>query len=103
MSVSQEELRNWSCALCEAFAPGRSFVNCLDLANQQVQNEDFRRVLIAVRDRIAQGYSLSGAMAEHPDVFNEKYRTIVRYGEIYGELDVTLRRFADRPEDMEPK
>jgi type II secretory pathway component PulF len=39
-------------------------------------------------------------MALHPHVFNETYVTIIRYGEIFGEVDLVLERYVEHPEEM---
>ena len=70
---------------------------------EQVSNEHLRRALHAVQSELERGNSLSGALAQHPDVFDKNFITIVRYGEIYGEVDLTLQRFVERPEDMFPR
>ncbi|MCS7265232.1 MAG: type II secretion system F family protein [Armatimonadetes bacterium] len=101
-----EELMRWAGALAEALETSkgkRSFVECLELAEQVVNDLALRHTLKIVRNIVAQGCSLSRAMERFPEVFNPVIITVVRYGEIYGELDLTLRRFAERPEDLEPK
>ena len=106
MAITEEDLGNWSRALCRAFdtADGnRPSLDCLSVANQQAQNPEFQRVVNAVKDVVAMGFSLSGALGLFPTYFDADYRTIVRYGEMYGELDVTLKRFVERPEDRAPR
>jgi type II secretory pathway component PulF len=105
-SVSQEELRAWSRAMCEAFSRAdrkTSFLDCLNEANRRVESEPLRRALSAVVEEVERGNALSRAMALHPDVFDPNFITVVRYGEIYGEMELTLARFADHPEDMAPR
>ncbi len=101
-----EELRRWARALAEALetaAGKRSFVDCLEMAESAVSDLALRHALKIVRDIVAEGCSLSRAMARFPEVFDGVILTVVRYGEIYGELDLTLRRYADRPEDLLPR
>ncbi len=103
--TSPEELRRWARALAEALetaAGKRSFVDCLEMAEEVVSDLALRHTLKIVRNMVAEGRALSRAMERFPEVFDRIILTVVRYGEIYGELDLTLRRYADRPEDLFP-
>lgn len=42
-------------------------------------------------------------MGRFPETFDGVILTIVGYGEIYSGSDRTLRRYADRPEDLCPR
>ena len=102
MAVTVDEVNEWTLAFCEALDhhDGRhSLLDHLQQANQQQSNPEFRQVLEAVYETVARGHSLSYAFSQHPDAFNETYVTTVRYGEIYGEVDATLRRYVEQPED----
>ncbi len=56
-----------------------------------------------VIETIRSGYSLSHGLSLHPEIFSKAYIVTVSYGEIYGEIDVTLRRYIDNPEDRAPR
>lgn len=102
MPVTQEEVREWSRHFYKALqnGSGKSLTECLEAATQQQTNQDFLRALVEVREIVARGYSLSTAMALHPHVFNDKYVTVIRYGELWGEVDLVLERYVEHPEDM---
>ncbi len=105
MTVPPEELRRWARALAEELETAggqRSFLDCLQAAESAVSDLALRHTLSIVRNLVGQGFSLSRAMARFPEVFNDAIVTVVRYGELYGELDMTLRRYADRPEESAP-
>lgn len=68
---------------------------------QQEQNNRLRQVLAGVRDRIAEGASLSRSLAAEPGVFSESYVSMVAAGEAGGALDVVLERLADFLEEQE--
>ena len=72
----------------------RSLVGSLSGLAQKQDNAVFRQVLTNVQQTVEQGHPLSRAMAAHPQVFNAAYVRTVREGEINGNLDVTLRRYA---------
>lgn len=106
MLVLSQDLENWTRDLNKALQTAngqRSFMDCLVMATRQQADEDFRRTLNAVADVVALGHRFSGALALFPQVFPMDYVTIVRYGEIYGELDLVLRRLVEYPEDMAPR
>lgn len=102
MPVTEEEVCDWTRTFCIALEThdGRhSLLDYLQQTTPQQGNAELRAVLDSVHDNVSQGYALSYALSQHPEVFREPYVTTVRYGEIYGEVEVTLRRYIDRPED----
>lgn len=105
MAVTQDEVREWARAFHASLtgATVKSLVQHLVESAQQVSNEHLLGALADVQSVVEQGNSLSGALAQHPDIFNKNFITIVRYGEIYGEVDLTLQRFVEHPEDMVPR
>lgn len=69
--------------------------------HEQEENRQLKRVLARVRDRIAEGASLSRAFAAEPAVFSESYVSMVAAGEAGGALDVVLERLADFLEEQD--
>ncbi|GAB4167838.1 MAG: GspF family T2SS innner membrane protein variant XcpS [Wenzhouxiangellaceae bacterium] len=53
------------------------------------------RAIAQIRSRVLEGASLSDAMAEHPDLFPELYRSSVAAAEQAGRLEWVLKRLAD--------
>jgi general secretion pathway protein F len=58
-------------------------------------------VLLQVRSRVSEGYTLAYAMAEFPQVFNEMYRAMVNAGEHAGYLGPVLEQLADYTEQRQ--
>ena len=58
----------------------------------------FHADLLALRDRVAAGESLAGAMRQQPAVFDELSVSMAEVGESGGTLDETLERLADYKE-----
>ena len=58
----------------------------------------FHADLLALRDRVAAGESLAGAMRQQPIVFDELSVSMAEVGESGGTLDETLERLADYKE-----
>ncbi|HSQ15094.1 MAG TPA: type II secretion system F family protein, partial [Candidatus Binatia bacterium] len=69
---------------------GVSLVSGLSDVAEQSTNPEFREVLRDIRRNIQSGATLSGAFALHPDVFPEVFVSIMRAGEVTGNLDGAL-------------
>lgn len=70
----------------------------LQAAAQQTEKRRVRNVLLAVRARVLEGYSLARALGEHPRAFPHMYRATVAAGEHSGHLDRVLASLADYTE-----
>lgn len=68
---------------------------------EQENSGELKKILVRVRDRIAEGASLSRAFAAEPTVFSESYISMVAAGEASGALDTVLDRLADFLEEQE--
>lgn len=65
---------------------------------EQTENDNFRRILWDIKDKIQEGAQLSRAMALYPKVFNDLFVYMVRAGESLGRPDEILIRLADLEE-----
>ena len=74
---------------------GLSVVRSLGILGAQVENPELARILTDVRLDLEHGSSLSVACAKHPKVFSHLYCTLIRAGEIGGNLDDVLKSLAD--------
>lgn len=70
----------------------------LRTVSQQTNRPHIESMLLAIRSRIKEGYTLADALADFPHVFPELYRMTVAAGEHSGHLDVVLERLADYTE-----
>ncbi|HCE68841.1 MAG: type II secretion system protein GspF [Geobacteraceae bacterium GWC2_55_20] len=68
---------------------------------EQEENGPLRKALVRVKERIAEGASLSRALAAEPSIFGESYVSMVAAGEAGGALDAVLERLADFLEEQE--
>lgn len=68
---------------------------------EQEENGPLRQALVRIRERIAEGASLSRALAAEPAIFGESYISMVAAGEAGGALDAVLERLADFLEEQE--
>jgi general secretion pathway protein F len=68
---------------------------------RQTRKSSVKRVVMGVRSRVVEGYSLGRALGEYPNVFSELYRATVEAGEEAGHLDPVLERLADYTESRQ--
>jgi general secretion pathway protein F len=68
---------------------------------EQEESGPLRQALVRVKERIAEGASLSRALSAEPDIFGESYVSMVSAGEAGGALDAVLERLADFLEEQE--
>ena len=59
------------------------------------ENESLRRLTNAVYDRVRDGAAFSAALESEPGVFSGLYISMIRAGEMAGNLDATLARLAE--------
>jgi general secretion pathway protein F len=65
---------------------------------EQTENENFRRIIWDLRERIQEGAQLSRAMSLYPRVFSDIFVYMIRAGESLGRQDEILLRLADLEE-----
>ena len=64
----------------------------------QQEKRRIKNLLLAVRSRVLEGYTLARSLDAFPDVFPQMYRATVAAGEHAGYLDRVLNRLADYTE-----
>ena len=73
----------------------------LQAVAQQCEEAKIKSIVLAVRSRVVEGYSLADSMAEYPSVFEKLYTAMVSAGEKSGHLDTILNRLADYTEQRQ--
>ncbi len=68
---------------------------------EQSEKPSVSEVIIGVRSKVLEGYSLAQAMDEFPNTFPELYRATVAAGEQTGRLDLILDKLADYSENQQ--
>lgn len=66
---------------------------------QQAHKKSIQRVVMGVRGRVMEGYSLADSMSLFPSAFPGMYQATVAAGEQSGHLDAILERLADYSEE----
>ncbi len=81
--------------LVQASIPVEEVLRALSRQNARPQ---LQSLLIAVRAKVMEGYTLAQGLAEYPAAFPEIYRATVAAGEQSGHLDLVLEQLADYTE-----
>jgi general secretion pathway protein F len=67
----------------------------------QENRGELKNILGRVRERLAEGSGLAGALASEPRVFSDSYVSMVAAGEASGALEIILERLAEFLEDQD--
>ena len=84
--------------LCKAGLP---LEEALLAVSQQSERPRVQSIMLGVRAKVMEGYTLATGLGEFPRVFPEIYRATVAAGEQSGHLDAVLERLADYTESRE--
>jgi general secretion pathway protein F len=74
---------------------------CLKAVAEQSEKPRITTMLMAVRSRVVEGYTLADSLADYPHVFDDLFRSMVAAGERSGHLDAVLDRLADYTENRQ--
>jgi general secretion pathway protein F len=94
------ELALFSRQLATLISAGIPLVESLGALTEQIENERLKNVVGRIRETVNEGATLADAFGEHPQVFSELYRGMVRAGESSGTLELVLRRLGDYVESQ---
>ena len=80
---------------------GMPLEQCLKAVSEQSEKPRIRNMLLSVRSKVTEGYTLADSLAEYPHIFDELFRSMVAAGEKSGHLDAVLERLADYAENRQ--
>ncbi|MBI4753142.1 type II secretion system F family protein [Candidatus Desantisbacteria bacterium] len=80
---------------------GIPIVQCLNVLIDQVDNKNFKKIIMNIREDIEKGASITMSMSKHPSVFNQLYTSMIKSGESGGVLDEVLERIASYLESVQ--
>lgn len=99
--LSAPNLALFTRQLATLLSAGIPVEESLQGVSEQTDKDKIRRLIIGIRSKVMEGYSLAQAMAEYPYVFPELYRATVAAGEQTGRLDLVLEKLADYTESQQ--
>jgi general secretion pathway protein F len=99
--ISSGELALVTRQLASLSQSGMPLEESLLAVSQQNDNPRTKSILLGVRAKVMEGYTLADGLAEFPQAFPELYRSTVAAGEQSGHLDLVLERLADYTESRQ--
>ncbi len=93
--VSKIEIASFTRQLSTLLHAGIPLARALGTLTEQVKNMRLKTPLSEVRAAVNEGMPLADALAKHPKLFDELFISMVRAGELAGNLDEVLVRLAD--------
>jgi general secretion pathway protein F len=93
--VKKSEIAAFTRQMATLIKAGIPLADTLGALVEQVSNVRFKTPLSEVRAAVNEGSSLADALGKHPKLFDELFVSMVRAGEIAGNLDEVLSRLAD--------
>jgi len=96
--ISTSQLSILTRQLATMIRSGSPVEGALTAVIQQNNNSRVKSILMAIRSRVREGYTLADALDEFPHVFPHLYRATIASGEQAGQLDFVLGRMADHVE-----
>jgi len=99
-SLSVTELALVTRQLSTLVSSGMPLEECLIAVAEQTEKQRIRNMIMSVRSKVLEGYSLATALAEYPRSFSTLYCATVEAGEQAGHLDAVLDKLAVYVEDQ---
>jgi len=96
--MSSGELALVTRQLASLSQSGMPLEESLLAVSQQNDNPRSKSILLGVRAKVMEGYTLADGLSDFPQAFPELYRATVAAGEQSGHLDIVLERLADYTE-----
>ena len=99
--ISSAELALVTRQLASLAQSGMPLEESLLAVSQQNDNPRTKSILLGVRAKVMEGYTLADGLGDFPQAFPELYRATVAAGEQSGHLDIVLDRLADYTESRQ--
>jgi general secretion pathway protein F len=93
--VKKTEIAAFTRQLATLLRSGIPLAESLGALVEQTTNQRFRAQLAEVRTAVNEGTALADALGKHPKLFDDLFVSMVRAGELAGNLDEVLVRLAD--------
>jgi type IV pilus assembly protein PilC len=93
--IARQDLINFCFHLEQLSGAGVPVIECLVDLRESTENPRFREVASGLVEAIGGGKTLSGALAEYPEVFSKVFVSLVRSGEQTGKLPEVLKSLTE--------
>jgi general secretion pathway protein F len=93
--VKKTEVAAFTRQLATLLRSGIPLAESLGALVEQTENQRFKAQLAEVRTAVNEGTALADALAKHKKLFDDLFLSMVRSGELAGNLDEVLTRLAD--------
>ena len=93
--VKKVEIATFTRQLATLIKAGIPLSESLGALTDQISNIRLKTPVSEIRSAVNEGMSLADALAKHPKLFDELFVSMVRAGELAGNLDDVLSRLAD--------
>jgi general secretion pathway protein F len=93
--VKKVEIAAFTRQMATLLRSGIPLAETLGALVEQIQNVRFKAPIAEVRAAVNEGSALADALGKHPKLFDELFVSMVRAGELAGNLDEVLQRLAD--------
>ena len=92
--VTQEDIIIFARQFSTMIDAGLPLVQCLEILYSQQDNSTFRAMLKKIKESVEGGSTLTDALKEFPNHFDELFVNMIQAGEVGGILDTILRRLS---------
>ena len=99
MKIGTNDLSIITRQMATLLESGMTVEETLSAVIKQSEGRKIKSIISDIRSLVTEGYSLSDAIALHPNSFPEIYRASISAGEQSGTLDSVMVRLADYLED----
>ncbi|WP_166827076.1 type II secretion system F family protein [Thalassoroseus pseudoceratinae] len=99
--VGARQLATFFTQLADLLHSGVPLLRSLELLERQTTKPAFKRVLVDIREQVAEGTRLADAMKKHPKTFGDLAVSMVTAGEEGGFMEDVLKRIASFTEHQE--
>jgi general secretion pathway protein F len=93
--VKKAEVANFTRQLATLLQSGIPLAESLSALFEQTENVRFKVPIGEIKTAVNEGTSLADALSKHKKIFDDLYVSMVRAGEVAGNLDEVLGRLAD--------
>jgi type IV pilus assembly protein PilC len=79
---------------------GLTLVRALGILSDQIESKPLRKAMTEIKGEVEQGSSLSTCLEKHPKIFSPLYVSMIRAGEVGGQLDSVLMKLSTTLENQ---